>query len=91
MPVVWFLVIICFIDFEVYAICFWSNTEERMPHVLRVETEREKELSQQLDKVKKELDDLKKRCIPQFEREMQRRDSTFCFFCFSIRLKQTPP
>jgi len=54
-------------------------TEQRMPHVLRVETEREKELSQQLDKMKKEFDDYKKCSIAMWEKEMKQRDSTFLF------------
>ena len=57
-------------------------TEQRLPPVLRVETEREKELIQQLNKMKREFDDFKERSTPVCEEEMKRRDSRFCFFCF---------
>ena len=50
--------------------------------MLRVETEREKELVQQLNKMKREFDDFKERSTRQWEEEMKRRDSRFCFFVF---------
>ena len=52
--------------------------------MLRVETEREKELVQQLNKMKREFDDFKERSTRQWEEEMKRRDSRFCFFCFFL-------
>jgi len=52
-------------------------TEQRLPPVLRVETDREKELVQQLDKMKREFDDFKERSTRLWEEEMKRRDSRF--------------
>ena len=57
-------------------------TEQRLPPVLRVETEREKDVVQQLNKMKREFDDFEKRITHLWEEEMKRRDSRFCFFCF---------
>jgi len=48
--------------------------------VLRVETEREKDLIQQLNKMKREFDDFEKRITHLWEEETKRRDSRFCFF-----------
>ena len=51
-------------------------TEQRLPPVLSVETERKK-LTQQLNKMKREFDDFKERSTPLWEEEMKRRDSRF--------------
>jgi len=56
-------------------------TEQRLPPVLSVDTERKK-LTQQLNKMKREFDDFKERSTPLWEEEMKRRDSRFCFFVF---------
>ena len=52
-------------------------TVQRLPPVLRVETEREKDVVQQLNKMKREFDDFKERSTPLWEEEMKRRDSRF--------------
>ena len=52
-------------------------TGQRLPPVLRVETEREKEVVQQLNKMNREFDDFKERSTPLWEEEMKRRDSRF--------------
>jgi len=54
-------------------------TEQRLPPVLRVETEREKEVVQQLNKMKREFDDFEKRITHLWEEETKRRDSRLCF------------
>ena len=51
---------------------------DRLPAVLRVETEREKEVSQQLKNLQKEFDDFKKRNTLLWEEEMKKRDSKSC-------------
>ena len=50
---------------------------QRLPPVLRVETEREKAVVQQLNKMKREFDDFKERSTPLWDEEMKRRDSRF--------------
>jgi len=54
-----------------------ADTEQRLPPVLRVETEREKELIQQLNEMKREFDDFKEHSTRQGEEEMKYRDSRF--------------
>ena len=57
--------------------------------MLRVETDREKIVSQQLKNLQKEFDDFKKRSTHLWEEEMKKRDSKSCVIvhltCETIR------